>query len=277
MSLHIYLIKSGTRKNEVDFVTSFFQNFKEFKIQTVKKILPDDVQLISFDEKNTYFENLANNLYDSEKSAKIEFDFVFRENPGLLTLNNPFDGNIFGTIEVEIFSNKTENNKVNTFFDAICQNLIKKEELDVFFAIHKPLLSRAYVDLIEEGEENPLDCLYEYDSKGIQFFIKLLKVLEILAEENTELNELYEKVRGNDKNYLSSKLWKDERIRNYAFALAERNNVVALEGSFKLYADNPEELKAFYESMIKQILEPIFDDVPLIDDKIKKVSSKIKN
>src|SRR3989344_4367090 len=140
MSLHIYLIKSGTRKNEVDFVTSFFQNFKEFKIQTVKKILPDDVQLISFDEKNTYFENLANNLYDSEKSAKIEFDFVFRENPGLLTLNNPFDGNIF--------------------FDAICQNLIKKEKLDVFFAIHKPLLSRAYVDLIEEGEENPLDCLY---------------------------------------------------------------------------------------------------------------------
>jgi len=102
-----------------------------------------------------------------------------------------------------------------------------------------------------------------------------MRVLEELSEENEKYEELYNKARGSDKNFLASRLWQNQGIRDHAFSLAEGSGVVAQEGSLKLYAKNKEDVKKFYEMMIDRIIQPIFKDIPSVEERISNVSKSL--
>lgn len=205
-----------------------------------------------------------------DEASEKEFNFVVDNNSGYFRINNSEDAKVFGDIEADVFPNKF-NPGINNFFDAVKKGFFPREKLDDLFSEFRDSLVRAYVDIDGDGEENPLDVLYEYDSKGSNLFIKLVRALEVLAEEDVELEELYEIVKENsNRSLLSSKLWSNERIRNKALGLAKEKDVLAQEGSIKLYAEDKDKLKEYYREMIDQILKPIFE-IESLDERMKRV------
>ena len=276
MSMHINLVKSERKLlDSLDLALSFFAFFNLF----VNKIKMKESGEVIYEEElkelnRTDIINKINSVKDIGL-LNIEFLFAMKNILGYLNINNHFDSKIFGDIEVDIFPDKIGNSNMNKFFDLLRYKTINKEDLDKFFFNHKQILSKAYIDINEEGENNPFDGLYEYGTTGYVFFIKLLKAVELLSEEDKEFLELYTKIRGSDKNYVSSVLWHNEKIRNYAFRIANENNIVAQEGSFKLYADDVEDLKKSYKEMAEKILNPIFLDIPSIEEQVNKVSTNL--
>lgn len=242
MGLHIFFKKS--RRNQIKLFIERFNNIfgYEFKI-----------------------DNAISSEFDKE--FKLELD----NNSGYLKINNIYDAKVFGDIEADIFPNKFNPDNINNFFDAVKYGYFSREKLDELFSEFRDNLVRAYVDIDGDGEDNPLDVLYEYDSNGSNLFIKLVRALEVMAEVDEELEELYEIIKENsNRSLLSSKLWANDRIRNKALSLAKENNVLAQEGSLKLYADDKDKLKEYYKEMIDKILKPLFD-IESLDERMKRV------
>ena len=235
MGLHIFF-KKQNRGNISNFIPEF--------INLLNVSLESEVQEIKDD-------------YEYESKIKI------KNNSGYFRINNISDREIFGDVEVDVFPNKINPNEINNFFDLILNNVVVKESLDDLFFSFKQYLWKAYVDIDGDGDENPLDVLYEYDFTGSNLFIKLVRVLESLSEENEEFEELYERVRESNRSYLSSVLWNSDNVRAKALSLAIDSNVVAQEGSIKLYAKDKESMKRYYEEMINNILKPLFNQEPL--------------
>ncbi|MBI4738296.1 hypothetical protein HY772_01825 [Candidatus Woesearchaeota archaeon] len=284
MSLHINLLKNE-RMIAVDVALSFLTFFQTvLRAESIKGYVSGDVAIFEMEVKdNQKIRQISQDIklrLDNDIdiiSTNIDFNFSIGEVLGCVSVKNSFDSKIFGDIEVDVFPSKCSVRRVETFFDLLSAGILTPEQLDNFFSFHKQVLRQAYIDLNEEGADNPLDVLYEYSSQGRVFFMNILKVVELLSEEDERFIELYNKIRTSDKNYVSSRLWNDSKIKEYAFELANQHNVVAAEGSFKLHAEDKEQLKKFYENMVDNILNPIFMDIPSIDEKISQVALSISS
>jgi len=278
MSLHIDLIKSENKYRQLELAIAFISFFNlivnKLKIKVNGDVIHEE-QLKGID-KNKLIKIIDSNI-DNKESLHIQFLFNLNSHIGYLNINNNYDSNIFGNIEANIFPDKISNSNINNFFDLLRHNIINKDNLDKFFVNHKQILSKAYIDINEEGGDNPFDILYEYGTTGYNFFMKLFKAVELLSEENQDFLDLYTKLRSSDKNYFSSLLWHDDKIRDYAFKIANENNIVAQVGSFRLYADNKVQLKKSYKEMAEKILNPIFMEIPSMEEQVKKVSSNLPN
>jgi len=214
--------------------------------------------------------------FNLEESLSFESGKEFRlevlNNGGYFRINNPGDAFVFGDVEADIFPNKIKPNEVSDFFDAIKEGYFPREKLDELFSGFRHCLVRAYVDIEGDGGSNPLDVLYEYNSKGSQLFIKLVRALEVLSGEDEELEELYESIRENSNpSLMSSRLWGDDYIRNLAISLAKEKNIMAQEGSLRIYAEDKEKLKEYYKEMIERILKPLFEDIEPFDERMKRI------
>jgi len=278
MRLHINLIKSENKYRQLELAVAFISFFNlivnKLKIKVNGEIIHEE-QLEGID-KNKIIKIIDSNI-ENIGSLHIQFLFNLNSYIGYLNINNNYDSNIFGDIEADIFPDKISNSDINRFFDLLHHSIINKDNLNKFFANHKQILSKAYVDINEEGEDNPFDTLYEYGTTGYTFFIKLFRAVELLSEENQDFLDLYTKLRSSDKNYFSSLLWHDDKIRDYAFKIANENNIVAQVGSFRLYADDQAQLKKSYKEMAEKILNPIFMEIPSMEEQVKKVSSNLPN
>ena len=177
--MHINLVKSERKLlDSLDLALSFFAFFNLF----VNKIRMKESGEVIYEEElkelnKTEIINKINSVKDIG-SLNVEFLFSMKNILGYLNINNHFDSKIFGDIEVDIFPDKIGNSNMNKFFDLLRYKTINKEDLDKFFFNHKQILSKAYIDVNEEGEDNPFDGLYEYSTTGYVFFIKLLKAVE---------------------------------------------------------------------------------------------------
>ncbi|MEM3374554.1 MAG: hypothetical protein QW757_03805 [Candidatus Woesearchaeota archaeon] len=252
MSLHIKLYKSK-RKELINVAISLIE-YLDFKITYIK-----------FNNKISNIEYIKKNIKSDEK-FKLEIFFSYKYNNGFLEIHDNYHSKIFWDIEVDVFDND---------FIVLLDEISFKKKLDKFCDEKKSYISRIIIDLNEEGDSNPLDVLYDYDSSGRFFFLNLIKVLEELCDENKNYEKIFEKIRISDKNYLVSRLWKNRNIKKYAFDSAIKEGIIAQEGSIKIYAKNKDNLKNYYKKLIDNILKPIFEDIPSIEDKIKEVSNNL--
>ena len=276
MSLHINFIKSENKYKQLELALAFISFFNlivnKLKMKVSGEVIYEE-QLEGID-KNKIIKLIDSNI-DNIRELHIQFLFNINSCMGYLNINNNYDSKIFGDIEADIFPDKISDSNINKFFDLLRHNMIDKENLDKFFTNHKQILSKAYIDISEEGEDNPFDSLYEYGTSGYTFFMKLFKAVELLSEEDQSFLDLYTKLRSNDKNYFSSLLWHDDKIRDYAFKIANENDIVAQVGSFKLYANDQDQLKKSYKEMAEKILNPMFIEVPSMEEQVKKFSSNL--
>lgn len=256
MSLHIILLKPE-RKFILDLA-----------MKLVKELNLDIIEMGLNSKYSDFDEDKIKSLIEKSDEYKVQIFIKKDDYKGYLQINDFYDAKIFGDIEVDFFD--------VDFIKLINDKVINKGELDNFCVLNKKSINRAFVDLNGEGDDNPLDVLYEYDSSGRSLFLKVMRVLENFSEEDDEYEDLYEKLSSSDKNVLSSRLWQDSNFKSFALKLAQENNVIAQEGSFKLYAKNSEELKNYYKSMIDKILKPLFIDVVSLEDRMFKVAKKLK-
>jgi len=281
MSFHIYLVKGAKSFIARNLAMSFLIEFSS--IIEVEEVRFKENSSLLYKEKINNIkdydlnQSIGNNIKMKDLSLlNIDFSISIKNLHGNLSINNKFDSNIFGNVSIDISKGKIEKDEINLFMDLISKKIIDREQLNKFFSRHKPFFSRAYVDVNEDGEDNPLDVPYEYGVTGHLFFIKLLKAAEYLSEDDDELSELLDKLKETDKNYFSSKLWNNEKIRNYAFRIANENKMIVEMGSFKLYTEDKEDLKKAYKNMVKNILSPILAKRPSLESDISQFSESIK-
>jgi len=147
MSLHIRSSKLSRIKlfNIVeDLISSFDIEVNKVKLNGEKR---------EFLEVKREFRSLIEN----NENFKLELFIKINEKKGFIQIYNQYDAKIFGDIELDLF----DDNPI-----ILLEDEAFKEKLDKFGESHKKDLNRVFIDLNEEGDENPLDVLYEYDVNG---------------------------------------------------------------------------------------------------------------
>jgi len=128
---------------------------------------------------------------------------------------------------------------------------------------------RVYIDEKEEGEEDPLDKVYEYDIEKHKFVKNMIKIVET----HDKFEELDEKMKGFDRELISSWVWNN--FQDIIIRKAKNNNVVIASGSFRQFSDSRETLKSLYFDCIDEIFVDIFNVKP-IEERIKEKAMEMQ-
>ena len=271
MSFHIKLQKDKSLDFKIAVVLYFLNFFREhihlldYRIRSKGEI--KHIGDIQFDMNLSH---IKKDIHENDEGVAIEFFFRIKDKLAYLEINSEYHSRFSDDIEF----NLSDNSLQNLFMERQL-----REQIKIFLknAYNEHNLVKAYIDIDEEGNDNPLDVIYDYEPRGSNFFIKVIRVLEVLSEDSPELFELYEKVRGSDKNYVASRLWQNDIIRSMIFDIADSKGVVAQESSVLFFAEDKEKVKDYYLEIINNVLNPIFSDVPSIDKQIENFSEKQLN
>lgn len=271
MSLHIKLPgDKDNLKSKIEIAVNFIESLGEDIKITYFNIQKNGETLKREDgfQKDRLFGHLKG-ISEYEKIT-INIFYILKGYKGYLEINNDYQSNFAGHIELELF---------DTSISSLLSDDSFKKKFETFtksLSTNNNLV-KSYVDLNEEGEDNPLDIIYEYEPRGLNMIIKVIKALEILSYDDSELEDLYMKIRGSDKNYVASRLWSNDKIRKMIFDIADSRGIIAQEGSIMLYAHSKDEMKEYYLAIIHQILNPIFNKTPPLEHEIEEFTNKLDN
>lgn len=271
MSFHIRLQKDKSLDFKIAVALYFLNFFKEYiHLLDYRIRSKGEIKHIEDIQSDTNVSHIKKEINENDEAIAIEFFFRFKDKLAYLEINSEYHSRFSDDIEFNISNNSLQ----NIFME---QQL--REQLKMFLknAYNEHSLVKAYIDVDEEGSDNPLDIIYDYEPRGSNFFIKVIRALEVLSEDSPELLELYEKVRGSDKNYVASRLWQNNLIRSMIFDIADSKGIVAQESSVLFFAEDKGKVKDYYLEIINNILNPIFSDVPSIDKQIENFSEKQLN
>ncbi len=205
---------------------------------------------------------------ESKKSEDESIIYILELNDykGFLKICNDYESKIFEDIELDFFDDKIYEFVKKKFF-------IKS--LESFFENNKEKIVKMYIDIDEEGDENVLDNILEFNSSGRQFILNILKALEEFGVENEKYDLIEENFNSIDKNHFSKILWEEENIKKFFIKKAKENSVFLSEGSFKLISDSKEKVKKMYKSLIDSLIVKISEEINPVDEIVKKVAEKI--
>jgi len=237
----------------------------------------NDVLPLSKENINTHFDKVRKDLNkEDERLVSLKINGTFMDNLAVIRLNNSRECTIFGDVEIDIFRNPTNESSPHSFAQLIKMENSLRDQLDSFFSDLKKnlnLFRRAYVDELEEGEVDPLDRIYQFDTESDAFIKGLLKVIE--RSNDPEFIDLYERILGTDRDYLARKCWSNERYRDFIINCGKENQVAISGGSVKVFAKNRNSLSAVYEECIRKLIKPIFDPVDPIESRIEQHAKKL--
>jgi len=270
MSFHIRLQKDKSLDFKIGVALYFLNFFKEhihlldYRIRSKGEI--KHVEDIQFEMDVPH---IKKDINENDDGVAIEFFFRIKDKLAYLEINSEYHSRFSDDIEFNLSNNSLQN--------LLMENQLR-EQIKIFLknAYNKHNLVKAYIDINEEGGDNPLDIVYDYEPRGSNFFIKVIRALEILSEDSPELLKLYEKVRGSDKNYVASRLWQNNLIRSMIFDIADSKGIVAQESSVLFFAEDKDKVKDYYLDIINKVINPIFNDIPSIDKQIDDFSEQLK-
>ena len=266
MSFHIKLQKDKSLDFKIAMALQFMRYFKEhIKLIDYRIRSKGEIAVIGELSFEMSILDIKKDIIGDEEGVAIEFFFKIKDKLAYLEINSEYHSRFSDDLEFNLSENSLSN--------LLMENQLR-DQISVFLknSYNENQLVKAYIDIDEEGSENPLDVIYDYEPRGSNFFIKIIKALEVLAEDSPELMELYEKVRGSDKNYVASRLWNNNSIRAMIFDIASSRGIVAQEGSVLFFAEDKEKVKEYYLEIISKVLDPIFNDMPSIDKQIENFS-----
>ncbi len=270
MSLHLRLQKDRNLiGDKVKIALSFFNYFKDDIIPRSYRVRSKG-ELIAIEDFKSELQYTDIMPHVQNDDVVIEFFFKIHNNLAYLEINNGYQSRFAEDIGFNLF---------DFSLSKLLNNSQIREKVNLFLrnAYHEYNLVKGYVDIDEEGEENPLHIIYDYEPRGSNFFIKVIRALELLAEESSSLMDLFDKIKGSDKNYVANRLWQQQPIREFVFSIAKSKGIVAEEGSMLFFADNNEKVANYYLEIINGVLNPIFSDTPAIDKRIESFSEEIAN
>jgi len=296
-SLNIKIQRNVNPKTEfedkIHIAEQFFKFFsdiikyKNSQLVILHKDFDSEIKLNKCDLANV---NTLIKLKGIEKhieSIAIEIEFKIGNNVGSIDINSRSDSRQSADIIIDIYSNKIDGDYILSFSDLMLNNIISSDKLDLFFNdIRNKKLSfqKAFIEVFEgddpfeiEDGSNPLNYLYLYDLDKTALFRNPLRAMKYLADEDDEVDNIYEKMKGTDHNILVADLYDDEVIRNQAITFANQHGVKAEISSFKFVSKTQEGVKKYYLDLIKKLYGPIFNQVPSLKERISKVSQEISS
>ena len=278
MSLHIYLIhnyenRRGLNQYSLNFLFGFLSAFNnEIKPLQIKFIDELEEDIILSNEKVKKLNDVKDYLKRLRKknlsSVNVKIDLNLFNMMGVIILHNSFNSKIYGDIELDIYSN----DKFESMAELIKEKKAFGYKLDNYFSNlikKRALFRRVYIDEKEEGEEDPLDKVYEYDIEKHKFVKNMIKIVET----HDKFEELDEKMKGFDRELISSWVWNN--FQDIIIRKAKNNNVVIASGSFRQFSDSRETLKSLYFDCIDEIFVDIFNVKP-IEERIKEKAMEMQ-
>jgi len=296
MSLHIFaahtsIATKGIHDFSLDILEKFNQAFANdiivfnlvFELEDQKLDRPrqwafkphNDLPL-SKEKVQDYLEKIHQEIgKEDDRLISLKINGTFLGHLAVIRLNNSIECTLFGDVEIDIFRDPTIESSPDSFAQLIKTNSTLRGSLDVLFSEIKnnKLFKRAYVDELEEGEVDPLDRIYQFDTESDAFIKNLLKIVE--RSEEPEFMDLYEKIQGTDRDYLARKCWGNETFRNFIINCGKENQVAIAGGSIKVFAKNRKSLNAVYDECIRSLIKPLFDPFDPIETRIERQAKKL--